>query len=176
MSSGSQNDLTPLENLLQQLQPAPAALDRHQLLFRAGQRAGRQGQWQRSALTGVLGLLLGLVGTGLVLPHLQTPAERIVYVPVRAAKLPEQVPPTSQPNPTQPAPEAPSTPPAQAPELAQLWLTVPQPRGGYLGLRDRMLRWGLDVLPVPPMADVPAEPPLSLQEMLTELAEKRRAF
>jgi hypothetical protein len=176
MSSGSQNDLTPLETLLHQLQPAPAGLNRDQLLFQAGQRAGRHGQWQRSALTGVLGLLLGLVGTGLVLPHLQTPAERIVYVPVPAPELPEQVPPTSQPKPPPSAPEVPSTPPAQAPELAQLWLAVPQPRGGYLGLRDRMLRWGPEMLPAPGVSAGSGERPLSVLDMLTNLAEKRNAF
>jgi hypothetical protein len=143
-------DMSNLESALRGLQPRED-LDRPALWYRAGRASVRRGwAWPlataaSAALAAVLGFLL-----------LTRPAERVVvYVTVPAPPVPPVRLP--EPEPPSPAPE-PETP-----------LAVPPETGGAfspssLRLREQVLRWGLDGLPMlqEPAPSAPTETPASL--------------
>ncbi len=143
-------DLTDLEAALRTLQPR-ADLDRAALWFRAGQAAAR-GRWAwplaalvSSAAAAVLGCLL------LTRPAPPT-VERVVFVPIPVpAPVPPEIP--------SPPPEAQTPLAAAVPEVPDWGLSPPAVR-----LRDHVLRWGLDGLPLPaePTPSPPPETPASL--------------
>jgi hypothetical protein len=147
-------DLSDFETALRNLRPHEE-LDRPALWHRAGRASVRRGWFwplatgASSALAAVLGFLL-----------LTRPVERIVItVPV-----PVQVPPAPEVRP--PEPEPPSTAPDRGTPFA---VALPEKTEGTfspdtLRLREHILRWGFDGLPMPqgPVSSAPPETPASL--------------
>jgi hypothetical protein len=126
--------LGPLESALANLKPAPTALDRDRLMFRAGQLSTRW-HWVWPASTAALFVMsLALAG---VLAFRPTAPEsvRVVYVPI------ETSPPVSSPRQPVPAP-TPATSTADVP--------APPASAPYLSLRGQVLRFGVESLPDPP--------------------------
>ncbi len=150
-----QPDLTDLETALRSLQPR-ADLDRPALWFHAGRASVRRG-WAWPAATGLSLALAGICGLLL----LTRPAtERVVYVQVPAPA--PSVPPVRPP---EPEPPSPPTDPGMP-----LAFAVPETTEGGLSpssvrLREHLLRWGLDGLPLP-QESAPAAPPESPASLL----------
>jgi hypothetical protein len=137
--------LSPLESALGNLKPAPAALDRDRLMFRAGQAAaGRSWAWPAStvvlfATSLVLAGILALRPTG-------TETVRVVYVPAE------------RPAPAPPAPRAPTPPTTPAPATAEA-VAWPPASAPYLALREQVVRFGVDSLPdLPPLTTASPAP------------------
>lgn len=142
MSETSDPGLTRFEEALKSLAPAPACLDRDQLLFRAGQASSRRRGWVWPAASAVLAAVALTLGALLVFRSAPPPIERIIQVPA----------PPTQPMDRPLLEDSPSVPDAVT--------AVPRPPG-YLRLRDEVLRWGADGLPQPapvPPTDVPRLP------------------
>jgi hypothetical protein len=136
--------LTELEAALHGLQPR-ADLDRPALWYHAGRASVRRG-WAWPLATG---MSLALAAVCCLLLLTRPAAERVVYV---------HVPPPVRP----PEPE----PPSPAPEPgAPFAVAVPETTvgalPGSLRLREQVLRWGLDGLPMPqePSSSAPADTP-----------------
>jgi hypothetical protein len=124
--------LAGLEAALAGLTPAPPAIDRDRLLFRAGQesapRRGRLWPWA----TGVLAAVAAGLGALLVLRPEPRPVERIVYITVK-----EEAPPVRHAV----APAAPQTPEETSADAAE------RARFSAFRLQREALRWGIDALP-----------------------------
>jgi hypothetical protein len=127
-------NLSALESALAALKPAPAALDRDRLMYRAGQVSARRRNWLWPSAAAAL--LLVSLGLGAALLARPKPAEtiRVVYVEKN------------------PAPEsAPAPRPAPPPEKAvALELPSLPASAAYLRTRGEVLRWGAEALPEPP--------------------------
>jgi hypothetical protein len=131
--------LGALEAALAGLAPAPPALNRDLLLFRAGQesvpRRGRLWPWA----TGLLAATAACLGVALVLRPEPSAVERVVYIKEQTPPRPPAPVPPPDPAPAQrpdmPAVEAPDRVAAEAAQL-----------------RREMLRWGVDGLPLTPAA------------------------
>jgi hypothetical protein len=147
-------------------------------MYRAGQHAPRQPAWTWPALAAVAG---ALVGAAVVFPLAWLaipPRERVVMVrepDVRPAPLPEAPddPPEGHADPPGEVTPAPSLAPAKQ-KVSGLALYFPVPRGGYIGLRDQVIRFGPDSLPsLPAGAAAPGNPPMTLQRMYESLADEQ---
>jgi hypothetical protein len=138
-----------LEAALAGLAPAPAALDRDRLMFRAGLASARRPGWPWPCAAGVLGLTAAMLAVLLALRPGPQVEERLVVVEV-------------------PVPvEKPSPAPEQKSEQEPLGRETDEPswRGGpYFQTQEQLLRWGLDGLPVPPPA-----PPVPVQDGIDRL-------
>ncbi len=120
-----------LEHRLQRLVPAGHHLQRDNLMFQAGQRAGRRGlrRWQTACgvffggfvLLGWHGMEPGTQGDPTVLVKVEAPA--VIEAPAASSS-------------------------AQVPANEARLLTVPAT--GYLALRHRLVMEGGDALPAPP--------------------------
>jgi hypothetical protein len=154
MPEPSEADLKELETALRSLQPR-ADLDLAALWFRAGRASAPRG-WGWPLAAGASAALAAVLGLLLMRPD--PPAvERVVYVPVREPA--PAVRPERQPEPEPPSPPRdPGTPPAVA-EVPEGSLSP-----DALRLREHVLRWGFDGLPMPrePAPAAPADTPASL--------------
>jgi hypothetical protein len=144
--------LTDLESALKGLTPAPAALDRDRLMFRAGEssQVGRGFLWKCTAgMFAAASLVLVLILA------LRPPAqERIVYVE-RPGPPPQQSP---APKNQKPPPSSEATP-AVAPDSDV-------PALAYYRLQQQVTRFGVEGLP--PVSDPGAptnEPPITVDRM-----------
>jgi hypothetical protein len=115
--------LQEVESILRQLSPRPSAIDRDQLMYRAGAAAARRRRFFWPIASLALAVCLAVV----MFFRTGNSVERIVYVPVPAS-------PTS----AIPAIEFPVETAAPIGHS-----------GEYLRLRDRVLAKGLDALPAP---------------------------
>jgi hypothetical protein len=140
--------LKAVEAALAALRPAPAALDRDALLYRAGRAAApRVRRWQLATAFSSA-VAAGLAAVLLLRPG-PPPVEHIVYV-------------------TAPRPEAPPTPSDAGRSFAAPADPDPWPSTPYTRLEDRLLQSGLDGLPEPPPPP-PAEPPADFKTLLRSL-------
>ena len=123
-------EVTALEAALAGLAPAPAALDRDRLMFRAGLAAARRPGWLWPGAAGVLSLATATLAVLLAVRPGPEVVERVVYreVPVRIERQPEPGPPGREVDEPSWGGEA----------------------GRYFQTREQLLRWGLDGVPVPP--------------------------
>ncbi len=115
---------------LRRLSPAPAALDRDRLMYRAGRTSVPSG-WMWPAATGISSLAALVLGVLLLTRPEPAPriTERIVYLP----------------SPEKAVAPAPSVIPEPAPILAS-----PEPMGDlphYRQIQERILRWDLEGVP-----------------------------
>ncbi len=136
MSEGP--ELSALADALRALAPAPAALDRDELLFRAGRSsAPRPRRWPWALATALASVTaLGLGGALLFRPPATHTVERVVHVTVvREARAP------APPEPAPPQPETAPAPLESSPTLGP---------GRYRQMEDQLLRWGLDGVGMPP--------------------------
>lgn len=162
MSEQNKHDeVTHLEGVLKELAPATPEFNRDRLMYCAGQASMRRRLFTLPAASAVLGLLVGVLGCVVVLQMTYQPAKpQVVYV----VKIKEQPPPQKTPQqPVQPPPtQAPSPEPTELVQTDDLSATR---LGGYVGLRNRVIRWGADVLPSPPMGESSNEtsPPTMMQ-------------
>jgi hypothetical protein len=149
--SAGRPDLTALENALSLLAPARPALDRDQVLFRAGQAAGPR-RWFWPAATAVSTTTALVLAVLLACRPAPTVVQRIVHVPV------EQPVPGPQP----PVPDGPATTTEETSVPPQA--RTPGSQLPYLRLLKHLQRWELDGLgqPPPPPPANPFIPPLSL--------------
>jgi hypothetical protein len=139
-------DLTPLESVLQGLRPSSGTLSRDRVLFEAGRSAARPGRaWPTLAVLSTtvatvlaLVLLFGRPGPQIV--------ERTVVVQV---PVPVPAPPAKEATPEEIEPDLP--PPPAAATLGQT---------DYLQRRREILRWGIDMLPETP-SRIPTAAPLT---------------
>jgi hypothetical protein len=136
-------DLSRLEAALKGLVPAPAHLDRDRLLFRAGQLTAPRMRWRWPAAAAALAFVAGALGTALTFRPSPTVIVQHVYHERQPAPAPAPVESPEQ----SPAPD-PEPPVPPDPVVAR----GPQP-GGYLQMRNQVLRWGVDALPPPPPAE-----------------------
>src|SRR5437762_16267 len=98
-------EVNALADLLGQMKPRPATLDREALMFRAGQASAPRGwKWPLATFASTLAAI-GLSVALLVRPPI-TASERIVYVKV-PAPLPAAETTTPEPNTVPLAPETP---------------------------------------------------------------------
>jgi hypothetical protein len=144
--------LTDLENALKALTPAPAALDRDRLMFRAGQTS----QAHRGLLWKCTAGMFASVSLVLVLILALRPAaqERIVYRD-RPVPSPEHSP---APKNHEPPPSSDAVP-TVAPDTAV-------PALAYYRLQQQVNRFGVEALP--PVSDPGAptnEPPVTVPRM-----------
>jgi hypothetical protein len=132
-------EIAALEAALAGLAPLAGSINRDRLLFRAGQASMRRG-WRWPCATALLAVVSVALGGLLWLRPAPQPTERIVYVPVPepspAAALPSQAPLAALPRPA-----SPSTGDGEEDVQAQI---------DSLNLRNRVVRWGVDMLPRPP--------------------------
>jgi hypothetical protein len=137
--------LSPLESALGNLKPAPAALDRDRLMFRAGQAAaGRNWAWPAS--TAVLFATSLVLAGMLVVRPAGTETVRVVYVPAE------------RPAPAPPGPRAPTPPSTPTPPTVQS-VALPPASAPYLALREQVVRFGVDSLPdLPPLTTASPAP------------------
>ncbi|MGF1578868.1 MAG: hypothetical protein ACFCD0_05855 [Gemmataceae bacterium] len=188
--------LSSVEAILRKLQPSPPTIDRETIFFEAGKASGRSRSWKVGAIGGIVGVLLGVVGTyTFLLP--KAPPPRVVYVPTRtdSPELPVPHPekqkgvhlPLQQEDVSSPAPRTrdgssvtsepewtPQIPPISV--LLYLGMTS-KPTTGYFHLRDQALRFGVGALPPPTSVGTgPAGPPQPLQQMRERLLGKRHSF
>lgn len=172
MSDHDQRDIDPVEAVLKRLTPAPPALNRDRLMFRAGQVSRRVG-WQVGLLTAVMGVLAGTGGTYFGLRAVWQPEVRTEIVIVREVVPVE--PPTEQPKKIEtPAASVPSQSTELTPAPAWDWfVNFAQPAGSYLQMRDQALRWGVEALPhaLPSSAQKHQPLPTNLLKMQAELIE-----
>ena len=144
--------LTELENALKALTPAPAALDRDRLMFRAGQtsQAHRGLLWKCTA-----GMFASVSLVLVLILALRPPAqERIVYRD-RPVPSPEHSP---APKNQEPPPSSDAVP-TVAPDTAV-------PALAYYRLQQQVNRFGVEALP--PVSDPGAptnEPPVTVPRM-----------
>jgi len=144
--------LTDLENALKGLTPAPAALDRDRLMFRAGQtsQAHRGLLWKCTAgMFAAASLVLVLI-----LALRPVAQERIVYVD-------RPTPPAQQ----SPAPKN-QEPPPSSEAIPTVAPDTDVPALAYYRLQQQVNRFGVDSLP--PVSDpgAPAnEPPVTVPRM-----------
>jgi hypothetical protein len=134
-------ELAELETALAALRPAPPALDRDRLMFRAGLASARRGRWLWTGTTAALALVAAGLGTALVLRPAPPTIERTVYV--------------EKPEP--PSPQAVESIPADSASSRAV--------ERYFRFRDELLSRGLDALPEPP-AGPPAESPEGIEKSL----------
>jgi hypothetical protein len=150
-------ELAALETALGSLAPRPGVVDRDALLFRAGQASLRR-CWAWPAATALLAVLSAALGAGLLLRPAPQVTERIVYVPV--------------PEPAAPTPRAADTPLAAAPRPgSKLDDDDFQAKVDSLKLRNRVMSFGVEVLPKPPPPSGPGRVP-SLEGLLGPDAPK----
>jgi hypothetical protein len=170
-----QEELSHLEALLRSLKPQ-TGMSRDGMLFRAGQNSVRH---RPKRLVPVALALLGMVvgiWVGRTFFQTTSPVEKqvvIVHVKDNPTPQPEpqpQQPPQVTPRETQPAPPAQTT-------ASEKWPPLPG-RDGYLGLRDQVLRWGVEILPSSPVrVDGPGDQPSSsLLEWQSKLTDKSWEF
>lgn len=130
MSHEHEGNLTPaqeeLASALGRLRPAPAGLNRDEVMFRAGWASARRRDRRWGAALAGLTIFLGAAA---VLSHFRTPqervVERIVYRPADARPQPP------------------------APLLAEAPLPTAAGDADYWKLRQEVLEKGLDALPSP---------------------------
>jgi hypothetical protein len=143
--------LNALAGALRGLAPRPAGLDRDRLMFRAGRASAPRGwAWPLAATASTA----AAVALGVLLwarPEPRT-VERVVYVPAERS---------------QPAPGEPSLSPGADG-------TTPRGPGPgdwsrYLQLQERLMRWGLEGLPVPPDPPLDREGPWTVDALLQSL-------
>jgi hypothetical protein len=163
-------EMTAFETQLRGLRPS-SHIDREALMFRAGRAsAARSWAWQLATVCSTV--VAGILGIGLLVSPPRHVVERHVYLPEPPApKLPDAPAPGNSPGAAvaqSPQASQPSTqqddrmPDNQASEPTQdSALILYQSR---LRLRDHLLHWGLDGLPVrsEPHWSEPAETPASL--------------
>jgi len=150
MSEGP--ELTALADALRALAPRPGALDRDDLLFRAGQASvPRPRRWPwllATALSSGAAVALGAVL--LWRPPTVHTVEHVVTV-VREVQVPAP-------------PVAPTPSPAEAPILPAESVPVAGPQANARKMQDQLLRWGLDGVGLPcpsPMSG----PPLTIESL-----------
>jgi hypothetical protein len=149
MGEFNERDMTEFENALRSLRPEGGAIDRDELMFRAGRAAGhRQGNHWRLA-AGVFAVLTVTLGAALLVRPAAEVQERVRYV--------EHSAPTRVP--VRPGPEA-----------------EPERRTGsgrplvYYDLRERVLTEGVDALPAQRWA---AGRAVTVEEMMEEMLPHR---
>jgi len=152
--------LTPFEQALAALQPLPGALDRDRLMFEAGRSTVPRGGWMWPYATAALVLICTALGGMMLLQRSSRIVERIVYIPLSPGE--------SQSVATNPPQTVPSDEAMVARASQEDW--PPQP--GYLSVRQQVLRWGADALPIPPVSSA-AEPPLTVERLLGNPASLR---
>jgi hypothetical protein len=153
-------EIARLEAALAGLAPVPARIDRDRLLFQAGRRSARRGRlWPCAAA--LFALVAGGLGVALAVRPGPQITERIVYVP-----LPPPAPPV----------EVVTAPPAPVREAAEDPVSSSErARFGSRSLQQRVLRWGVEGLPLasaPVAGNRPATtvpPPSSYQQMRKSL-------
>ncbi len=177
------HDLNDVEALLRSFRPASPNVDRDELHFQAGRASQQPRVWKVGAVTGVLGILLGVVGCyAFLIP--KPPPPKVVYVPGKRNSPPPtlQPPKKSEPeSPAQPSPSVTSEPESDfrlPPIPIMLFFGVPSPpNNDYVQLRDHAVRFGVDALP-PPSSNLgqSADPPQSLKELRKSLLEEMDSY
>jgi hypothetical protein len=145
------DNLGQLEAALKALAPVPARLQRDLVLFRAGQISARRLAWAwpgAAALLAVVAASLGMLL--LVRPGPSASPRPIVVVLPQPDPGPKPGPPVTVDPPVTAAPGSQG--------LANN-LTFGRLPDGYLRLREEMLRWGVDALPLPAVPSSPAATP-----------------
>lgn len=144
------DDLNDLAAALRDLTPKPAGLDRETLLFRAGQAAApRRWFWPLATLVatstaGVLAVLLALRPVRVEHRIEERIIERLVPVPV-------------EPSPPSPSPGERELSPGENPAgLGYPADAAPARQTPGDRMREHLLRWGFEGLPVPPPDPVQA--------------------
>jgi hypothetical protein len=134
-------ELIAVAGALAHLKPRPAALDRDNLMFRAGQASAPRG-WKWPLATALATVVAVGLGFALLVRPQPAVVEHTVYVKVQVP-APETPVPQSQPQP-------------RPPDTAALVSHEPEPprMSDYQRLEDHLLRWGFDGLP--PAPHVPA--------------------
>ncbi|HEY1380966.1 MAG TPA: hypothetical protein VGF55_29470 [Gemmataceae bacterium] len=134
------SDLAALTAALGGLAPAPPALDRDRLLYEAGRRSARRRPWAWPAVAGVFAVLSAGLGVRLATAPAPPPRVEIVYLP-RTETPSRDVQHVSETSPVRD-------------------VFLPRPGGGYLHLRDQVVRFGADSLPAAVSGRAPAPPPV----------------
>jgi hypothetical protein len=169
-----EKELNQLEAMLRSLKPE-IDINRDQLLFRAGQASmPRRSNRIVPVVAALVGVVVGVwAARSFFLPTVPG-VERIVIVYVKPdpAPQPEPLPevPPQQPSKSSPVPASQTT-------VAQELSPLPG-REGYLGLRDQVLRWGVDMMPSSPvnLENPGGQPSSSLLEWQTKIAGKPMQF
>jgi hypothetical protein len=152
MSEPLDPDLKATEAALAALAPAPAAVNRDALMFRAGRAAAARGRRLWPLATAVSSAAAAVLSVLLVTRPAPPAVEKIVYQPAPPPAVAEPAPPAPAPG---------------GDDSADPW-----PKTPYARLQDRVLRFGLDGLGEPPPPPPPAEgppPPGGLDDLLNSL-------
>jgi hypothetical protein len=167
------DDLNDLARALGRLRPAPAALDRDALMFRAGYRAGLRGLGWPIAVAAASLLALAFGALWLTERGSRRAPTHAVYVPPRhdvvspepqgvEVEGPGGVPGPQRPDPLVPSPPE-SAPQQPAPRPSSARPPAPAAAASKQEVEERLIRWGLDGLPQTTAA--PARP-ASVDELL----------
>jgi len=164
--SADREPLTELESALRALQPRSLETSRDQLMYRAGRASMKHYSWTKGISTSVLGLVVGIGATFLALRSHLGAEKTIVIVKWMEAETKK---PDERERPEEAAPKNPSMPeqkievthkmPSDMSPSMTPFLSYPD--GGmtssdsYLGLRNQVLRWGVDVIPLSPGSSAP---------------------
>jgi hypothetical protein len=133
-------DLAALTAALGGLAPAPPALDRDRLLYEAGRRSARRRPWAWPAAAGLFAVLSA--GLGVRLATVPAPPPQVQFVYVSRTETPSRD--VQHVRETAPARDN----------------FVTHSGGGYLHLRDQVVRFGADSLPAAVSGPAPAPPPV----------------
>jgi hypothetical protein len=150
-------EIDDLENALKALRPA-AQLDRDQLMYKAGQTAASRRGWFWPASTALMTAATAAVVLALVLRPQPAPQERVVFVP-----MPQEQPPRPLPQ----------KPPSEPPPIVAMQPAFPPTLGQNSGaqlwhLEQQALRWGVDSLPLPPVAETSYDEPRTIRELMND--------
>jgi hypothetical protein len=152
--------MSDLENALKALRPA-VALQRDQLMYRAGQQSPSRRGWLWPVTTAAMSAVAAALGLVLIVRPDPAPVERVVFVNVQP-----QVPPQVPREELQPAPsrlidlDGEPAPFGAQRQGTELWV-----------LEQQALRWGIESLPSPPMPESAGRPPQTLGSFMNDLTK-----
>jgi hypothetical protein len=160
----SEQPLSALESALGRLSPV-GELNRDRLMFEAG-RASARGGWLWPAATGLASLAALAAGFLLIFRPAQV-VERVVIV---QREVPAPVSPPVSPNEVPVTIAAPGSTPVDESTSGEAG------QADYLRRRHEVLRWGVDVLPLPPPRSIPAPQPLTPGTAHEKLVDPSKLF
>jgi hypothetical protein len=173
-------DLTPLESALASLMPATVRVDRDRLMYQAGQASAQAeattaGVQPRAWLwpTAAAGMSTVAAALFVLLVVRPQPAvvERIVYVPAEGAPVAKGEASAAKTDSLQQPPPGPRRTIIGDRTLAGGWTGLGETnrRPAYLGLRDQVLAFGVDVWQKPSSGSASVAQPGSYREALDSL-------
>lgn len=176
--SADREPVTELESSLTALVPRSLETSRDQLMYQAGRASMKRYSWTKGISTGALGLVVGIGATFFTLRSHLGAEKTIVVVKLIEAE-------TKKPEERERPEIAPSKKPSMPEQKIELTQKMPSDMGSpmtpflsyldggmtssdsYLGLRNQVLRWGVDVIPSSPgsSASQSGSEPWSVLEM-----------